>query len=702
MPAPYRSNHAGWQHLVLLATLTVSPSAAASDRTADARLPTVEVHAPAPIPDTIDPSPGTLAPARVIEADALAEADRLDEAFTETGWATWSAANSMGMAQGLNVRGFVFSDQNSTQLQASRALINGHADIAWRFMRDPATLESARLLGGTDATLTGAGGPGGTLHMLTKSPSGQRNTQLTTRFASDGTRRLVADAERALGPLQMRGVTALHSGQRGFDKLVDRHQAALLSTRLPYGNGGPARHLQLDLEYHRNHQPYSFGIPYQAGRFWLDRNYVDTEHAHADRRYTRQALYWEHGLDDDLTLRAHMQRARATRNETLYGFFTTGGDNDTSLPGYYRELHEKYRQSDAGVRLDGQITHSAVRHRWSLAWLSHRQARDFIGPQNIAGFSIDLDAPIFPAHPELLPLSERYNIQNYRERGLGAAWQTHWQGWDMRLGARKSSLTMNSSLHPDIPLARVADAEPFTHAFALGRELGAQQRIWLSRTQAFLPNRGQMASGAWLPASKSVQWEAGWQWQTATGVDGIAPRHRPQLSLTLFDIEQSNLPAVDPQDRDFFILRGDVRSRGIELGAQSHTGPLEWAIAATFIDARVTPGAGRATREISGVASRSGMVQVAWPRTDGSRWWARMVAVGARPGDGTGSFHAPGYGVVSLGLEQPLRATHDLDLRLGMRIDNVGDRQYARALTGADNVWPGNGRRAALWLSAHW
>ena len=364
-------------------------------------------------------------------------------------------------------------------------------------------------------------------------------------------------------------------------------------------------------------------------------------------------------------------------------------------------MHEKYRQSDAGVRLDGQFAHATARHRWSLAWLSHHQARDFIGPQNIAGFSIDLEDPVFPAHPELLPLRARYNIQNYRERGLGAAWQTQWHGWDVRLGARKSSLTMNSSLHPDTPRARVADAEPFTHAFALGRELGAQQRIWLSRTQAFLPNRGQMASGAWLPAGKSVQWEAGWQWQ-ATDVDGIAPRHRPQLSLVVFDIEQSNLPAVDPQDRDFFILRGDVRSRGLELGTQTRTGPLEWSVAATFIDARVAPGAGRATREIPGVASRSGTVQVAWPRIDGARWWARAVAVGARPGDGAGSFRAPGYGLVSLGLEQPLRAAQDIDLRLGVRIDNVGDRQYVRALTGADNVWPGNGRRASLWLSAHW
>ena len=46
------------------------------------------VHAPAPTPDTIDPSPGTLAPARIIEADALAGTDRIDEALTETGWAT--------------------------------------------------------------------------------------------------------------------------------------------------------------------------------------------------------------------------------------------------------------------------------------------------------------------------------------------------------------------------------------------------------------------------------------------------------------------------------------------------------------------------------------------------------------------------------------------------------------------------------------
>ena len=171
MPAPHRSGFVRWQHIVLLAMLAASPTEHSHAENALPQLDVVKVRGSAPMSGGEDPNPGALAPARVIEGDALNEADRLDEAFTETGWATWSAANSTGIAQGLNVRGFVFSDQSSTQLQASRALINGHADIAWRFMRDPATLESARLLGGTDATLTGAGGPGSALHMLTKAGS---------------------------------------------------------------------------------------------------------------------------------------------------------------------------------------------------------------------------------------------------------------------------------------------------------------------------------------------------------------------------------------------------------------------------------------------------------------------------------------------------------------------------------------------------
>ncbi|MDO5691374.1 MAG: hypothetical protein Q4G70_02695 [Pseudomonadota bacterium] len=682
-----------------LPALGAQPASGEADADAPPALPTVEVKAAR---DTLTdtPTPGALAPVPALGENDLVNEPRMDGALVDAGLAQWDAANSLGIGQGLNLRGFSLSNQNTTQLQASRAVLNGHADLAWRFVREPATVQSVRLLGGADATLLGAGSPGGTLQIETKAPMGVSATRLDLRLVSNGTRRLVLDTERALGPLQVRGVTVLHGGDRTEDGLTDRHQAALLSTRLPYGDANQPSHVQLDLEYHRNRLPYAFGAPYEAGRFWLEHDYVDAAHARADRRYTRQALYWRHRFGEALTLSAHAQRGRSTRDEVLPGFFTLL--DAQHLMGYYRELSERNRQLDAGLRLDGQWRTGAAQHRWALAWQGHRQARDFSGPQNIGGFTLALDNPVFPAHPELLPLTPRHHFQRYREQGLGAAWQTQWNGWDWRVGMRQARLALDGGNTPGQALQAAARAKPLTHALALGRELGQTQRVWLSRTQSFMPNRGQLASGAWLPASRSVQWEAGWAWRAeAAQNDAPATRQpRPELSVTAFDIRQGNLPAVDPNDRDYYVLRGHVRSRGLELRGQASTGVLDWTVALNLLRARVDPGDGGPLEYLPGVAQRFGMVQVSAPVAPHTRGWVRVLGTARRPGDELATFHAPGHGLVSMGLEHTFQSNPAAAYTLGLRIDNLTNRRYVRALTGADNVWQGDGRRVSLWLTA--
>ncbi len=214
------------------------------------------------------------------------------------------------------------------------------------------------------------------------------------------------------------------------------------------------------------------------------------------------------------------------------------------------------------------------------------------------------------------------------------------------------------------------------------------QRLWLSRSDSFLPNRGRFTGGAFLPPSVSSQWELGWQYQ----------RDKQNFSLALFDLHQSNLPAKDPTDPDALVLIGSNRSKGWEAKADVATGPVRWQAALTRLHARVqdrtSPTQGGF---LTGTPDGYGSLRASLPVATSLHTWARLQAATSRPGDDKASFRAPGYGVLSAGLES---TPSQQGLRWGASVHNLADRRYVRALTGADNVWQGPRRSVQVWVES--
>ena len=72
--------------------------------------------------------------------------DRIDDFLSRRGIASTDAASSLGLAPGVGLRGFAVSSQATPGLTAPRLYLNGHADIAYRFVRDLSTVESATVM----------------------------------------------------------------------------------------------------------------------------------------------------------------------------------------------------------------------------------------------------------------------------------------------------------------------------------------------------------------------------------------------------------------------------------------------------------------------------------------------------------------------------------------------------------------------------
>lgn len=603
----------------------------------------------------------------------------MDQLLVEQGWVSSDANNSLGLSNGLNVRGFSVDLQGSSQLMGTRNFLNGHADIAWRFARDPATVARVQVLSGHDATLLGAGSPGGSLHYTTKSPTGTPFLRARTQLADHGARRLSLDGEWHAGPVQTRVVLTTLRGDRTAEGVSDSRDVLLLSNRLRAGPGV----LRLDLENHISRLPFPFGTSYVNGRFWWDTPYVDTTRAKAHRHYMRQALYWEQPLNEDMTLKAHWQGVRSGRNETLLGAFDIR--NTTQMRGYYRLIDEHNRQGDLGLSVNGDHTWGTTRHQWTLAWQQLDMRRDFSGPQNIGGYTLDLAQPVFPQDLDALTLSPRYAFERYHERGLSMGHVLSTGPWELRAGLRRAQMRFEGSSQPNQGLRTTTDAGKTSASISLRRHISATQQVWLSRTESFLPNRGRSSDGAFLPPSEGRQWESGWRWQTG----------RHHLAVSAYDLRQSKLPGRDPDDPDALRLIGSLRSQGVSVLAGLRAGHTDWQMALTHQRARVEDKV-RATQGVwlVGVPDTYGALSARHalnPTTDIS---ARLHWSASRPGNDRASFRTPGYGVLGVGVSHQLsRGT-----RLGLDIGNLFDRRYARGVNGADAVWQGPRRRLWLWI----
>ena len=661
-------------------------SSAAWAQTSPPMLPAVLIQ-PTPAPQVSDLLPSGIGRVTTIELDrAPATALHIDQLLIDQGAATHDASNSLGIASGLSVRGFAATSQGSSSLQVGRNFLNGHADLVWRFARDPATLTRVELVSGSDATLLGAGSPAASVLYTSKAPEGAEFRKLGLALGSNGLKRLVGDAEwhwggGDTGALQTRAVLALHRDARSVEGVQDERSVVLLSTKLAVGQGS----VRLDLEQHHNTTPFAFGTAYAGAKFWYDQPYVDPR-ASANRQYRRQALYADHPVGDAVQASAYWQRGHSTRSETLLGFYDP--KNATQLRGYYRTIEEDNHQSDFGLKLKGQLRTGELAHDWAAVWQHLGLGRSFAGPQNIGGFTLDLDHPVFPTNLAALVLAPRFAFERYRERGVALADVMRLGQWEARLGLRRSSYQLASSTSPTVAIAPVADAAHTSSSLGVGKKITPTQRLWLSRSDSFLPNRGRFTGGAFLPPSVSSQWELGWQYQ----------RDKQNYSLALFDLRQSNLPAKDPTDPDALVLIGSNRSKGWEAKADVATGPVRWQAALTRLHARVqdrtSPTQGGF---LTGTPDGYGSLRASLPVATSLHTWARLQAATSRPGDDKASFRAPGYGVLSAGLES---TPSQQGLRWGASVQNLADRRYVRALTGADNVWQGPRRSLQVWVES--
>lgn len=599
--------------------------------------------------------------------------DRLEDLLVPAG--LLPGTSNAGLSTALNARGFDL---------AGRLTYNGHPDILRMFVRDLATVDRVEVWKGQLSVLYGQGAPAATVNYVGKQPQGSGRKDVSLAIGSFGQKRVVADLDSASTGGEGLSYRLVYAGQEGgsfIDHVANDRQTLYSVFALNYGHNST---LRLALEGQRNDRPYSFGTVYTRGQFEYGRSYVGPQ-AHADRRYGRAGLYWDHAFDEAWRLSGMVSHARVNRDERLVGFWSI--DTPTTLSGYYRTLSDHTGQQDIRLELRGDVTIGSVRHQPTFGLSRDTQNINFFAPRNIGGFSIAVANPSFNVDLGALPMSNKYLLEHDVETGAFAFDRVSLgEQWHILAGLRRSGVkvragdNLSSSVTTDV--RNSAATWGLVFAPAVGRS------YYFSRSESFDPNRGTDRFGAFIPPKQARQYELGVHAQSQEGAN--------RLHAALFDIEQSNLTTTDPLDRNSLIAVGTIRSTGLEVEGRralaagfAVTGQV--AIQRVRNVRKITPVLGD---ELPGVPGHFGSITVekAFAGALAGKAWATVSALGKRWGDTGNTFTAPGYSRLDVG------ATFfaDRDTEFLVTIANALDKRYVEAITGADNVYQGERRRLSI------
>jgi outer membrane receptor protein involved in Fe transport len=646
-------------------------------------LPDVQVFGQTPI-ETTGPAGSGFSFSTKLDARTL---QKPEDVLIEAGLVGWDVSGGMGLATTVQSRGFSANPQSSSGLSTGKILINGHPDVGRRFVRDPVTIERISYLGMTDATQAGSSTPAGTVLFQSKIPTGQPHLIYGLAGASNRLARWTLDAERELGALQLRVVAAQQVGEKTVDGVIDAHNTVLLSSRIASSATSSVR---LDMESQSTYLPFPFGTVYESNQFCYDRAYVSSTESRANRRNDRMAAYWDLALDAQTKLTAHAQRAIGQRNEDLLGFWTIISPG--TLSSYARHIDEQYQQTDWGVAAEHTFAFGNQTHHTRLSYADSLQSLDFSGPQNIGAFSIDVAEPQFKVPFSSISLTPRLLKERYSEKTWAVSDRLVFSPrWELHTALTHNIIAIESSA-TDAPMATSAAHGLTNFAMTASHKPNDTTRMWVGWSNSFEPNRGTLKSGDFLPPKEAQETELGLEFKQGA----------QKLQISLYDIRQSNLAGRDPSDRNYLMPVGAARSSGVQFTGRRNVENLALYAGATLQHARTTTVTSAAQGSyLPGIADRYGAMGGTWqprilssPEVD-----LKMIATGARPGDSTGSFFAPGATVWNLNVSGKSASIATAQWSIGLF--NVFDKRYIRALSAPDYAWQGERRKLALtWQQA--
>lgn len=446
---------------------------------------------------------------------------------------------------------------------------------------DPNTIERVEVLKGPASVLYGQFEPGGVVNYVTKQPLA------TPYYASEFTVGSYSEYKSSIdisGPLSsdQKLLYRLNVGYENFGSFIDFVYGQYFSIA-PVLSYKISDNTNLTLEYEHTDQnrtfydglppiPQSFQVP--ISRF-LGEPSTDQYNVDSDAFY----LTLDHTFSENLRLRS-----------AFSAYLTTSGFNEVVRPGSLEADGQTISRTLAAGpgysqtfelqnELVGKFKTGSINHQLllglELSW--QNQFGDFL---RTAAPGINLFNPVYgaPLPTSFVDTASRGGSYTDTTAIYLQDQVTLLSNLKLLVGGRYDFVSYNDR---NIDLNN-NDALPSTDKFydeAFSPRVGLVYQpikpisLYVSYSESFAPNNTLSASLVALPPSHGTQYEAGIKTEVFDG----------KLSATLaaYNITKTNVPTTDPNNINYSIAAGEVKSEGIELDISGRILP-GWNVIASF------------------------------------------------------------------------------------------------------------------------
>jgi iron complex outermembrane recepter protein len=600
--------------------------------------------------------------------------------------------NFGGLWDNYSIRGFSGSENGGLNI-----LLNGFAsNRAYAPPRDIANIERIDFLKGPAAALYGSSEPGGTINVVTKKPQFKEANEADFSIGTHDFYRSSVDSTGALGENLAYRINAateskgssrddIHSQRQFFapaltwvlsDQTTLNYEAEILRQKAPMDRGIVAVNGRLD------------AIP--VSRFLGEPNDGDITMENQNHQVT---------LEHQLGEQWHVRTGVFHKDGALQGYSTEAtalkADNTTLWrQRRYRDYawHDTSWQAEIGGKFHIGSTEHELLSGVEADWMTLYQRMLRINPSSSAPYAINIFDPLYGQTPPT-PVANTNTAERQISTGLFLQDQISLaQRWRLLAAIRLDSFrsTLSNRLAGTTSRQDKSAASP-----RLGVTYLASQTISLyaSVGKSFRPNSGSDAAGNAFNPETSHALEAGLKYESSD--------HRSGATLAVFNIIKQNVLTVDPGNSAYSIAAGEIRSRGIELDANSQidrhwrlTGNLSYTDAVVTKDNALAVGS-----RLINVPKTSASMLAVYEDIDAhdGRYGVGggLSYVGVRTGDTTGSFTLPAY-VTAKALAY---WQFTPKMRLSLDVNNVFNKQYYASSYSSVWIAPGDQRSVTLGLN---
>jgi iron complex outermembrane receptor protein len=585
-----------------------------------------------------------------------------------------------GSIDRVNIRGF------STDV----FLRNGFREDQFA-IRETANIERLEVLKGPASVLFGFLEPGGAVNLVTERPLAFPYYAAELSIGSFGLLRPTLDLS---GPLTTDGsllyrLNVAYEGEDGFRNFNQNLERFFVAPTLAWTISNNTSIL-FEVEYVSDARPYDDGLVAIAdgvADIPISRLFQN-DNALIRNESVRTSYQLEHRFDENWRLRNGFTYIAVDS----FDFRLTNWiiEDSGQLDRRWRSNDDFFESYELQTNIEGAFSTGSIEHRllfgvdWSSLWSAGTQRR-LPGDPSFFNNIFEENVPNVP-RPGLSALTQLARDDFRLTRSLGIYLQDQIQLLDNLILVAGSRWDIVDQKSGNLGTSAEQDDDAFSPRVGLVFQPNEALSLYGSYSRSFAPNIfGIAADNTFLEPERGTQYELGLRGEFWNG--------RLTSTLAVYQLTKTNVATVDPENPDFSIAAGEVRSQGIELDILGEPLP-GWNLIASlsFNDTEIT----ESTDEFLPVGNRLANV----PYTTASFWTTYEIPdgdfqglgfgfglfhVGERQGDTGDTFRIPEY----LRTDALLFYRRD-NWQVGINLQNLFDVEYIESAAGfRESIYPG-------------